>query len=461
MYFCEGKVESNTAIGAKIAGAVLQKGRLYEVGGAVRDRLLGIPRTQKDTDYLVTGIPLSELVALLKKFGYVDLVGRFFGVIKFTDKDTGVTFDISLPRREKSTGTGHKDFEVDFDPSLPVEADLGRRDFTINAMALEVATGKRIDPFKGEEDLKARLVREVFPQAFEEDPLRMLRAVQFASRFNFEIEPKTWGHLLASVKLIETVAAERVAEELNKLILLSPKPSIGFKLLERSGLLKIILPELAEGVGVTQPGGYHRWEVFEHSLYVVDAAPPKLAVRWAALLHDVAKPRAKVETGEGATFYGHEKLGSKMTKQILRRLKYSNDFIDQVFLLVDKHMFTTQVTDKGLRRLIRKLGPELVFELLDLRRADVTGQGMGGKTDDVDELEGRIKSELEKKPPFSVKDLAVTGHDIMEILRISPGPAVGKILNHLLEQVLDDPAKNEKSALLKLAKDYYTGPEVK
>ncbi|MCI0330385.1 MAG: HD domain-containing protein [candidate division Zixibacteria bacterium] len=454
-------MESNTAIGAKIAGAVLQKGRLYEVGGAVRDRLLGIPRTQKDTDYLVTGIPLSELVALLKKFGYVDLVGRFFGVIKFTDKDTGVTFDISLPRREKSTGTGHKDFEVDFDPSLPVEADLGRRDFTINAMALEVATGKRIDPFKGEEDLKARLVREVFPQAFEEDPLRMLRAVQFASRFNFEIEPKTWGHLLASVKLIETVAAERVAEELNKLILLSPKPSIGFKLLERSGLLKIILPELAEGVGVTQPGGYHRWEVFEHSLYVVDAAPPKLAVRWAALLHDVAKPRAKVETGEGATFYGHEKLGSKMTKQILRRLKYSNDFIDQVFLLVDKHMFTTQVTDKGLRRLIRKLGPELVFELLDLRRADVTGQGMGGKTDDVDELEGRIKSELEKKPPFSVKDLAVTGHDIMEILRISPGPAVGKILNHLLEQVLDDPAKNEKSALLKLAKDYYTGPEVK
>ncbi|MCI0405941.1 MAG: HD domain-containing protein [candidate division Zixibacteria bacterium] len=459
MVLCEGKVELNTAIGAKVAEAVLKKGKLYEVGGAVRDRLLGIPRTQKDTDYLVTGIPLSELVALLKKFGYVDLVGRFFGVIKFTDKETGVTFDISLPRKEKSTGLGHKDFEVNFDPALPVETDLGRRDFTINAMAFNVDTEKLIDPFGGQADIKSKLVRQVFPQAFEEDPLRMLRAVQFASRFYFEIEPKTWEHLVASVKLIETVSAERIAEELNKLILLSPKPSVGFKQMEKSGLLRILLPELAEGVGVSQPGGYHRWEVFEHTLYVVDAAPPKLNVRWACLLHDVAKPRTKVETGEGATFYGHEKLGSKMTKQILRRLKYSNDFIDQVFLLVDKHMFTTQVTDKGLRRLIRKVGPELVFDLLDLRRADVVGQGMGGKTDDVDELEGRIKAELEKKPPFSVRDLAVTGHDVMEHLKIPAGPAVGRVLNYLLEQVLDDPALNEKSALLKLAKDYYTGLE--
>lgn len=449
----------NTAIGVKIAEAVLKKGNLYEVGGAVRDRLLGIPRAQKDTDYLVTGIPLTELVALLKKFGYVDLVGRFFGVIKFTDKETGITFDISLPRKEKSTGVGHKDFEVDFDPSLPVETDLGRRDFTINAMAFDVAKQELIDPFGGRADIKTKLVRQVFPQAFEEDPLRMLRAVQFASRFNFEIEPKTWEHLVASAKQIETVSAERIAEELNKMILLSPKPSVGFKLMEKSGLLKILLPELAEGVGVSQPGGYHRWEVFEHSLYVVDAAPPKLAVRWAALLHDVAKPRTKVETEDGATFYGHEKLGSKMTKQILRRLKYSNDFIDQVFLLVDKHMFTTQVTDKGLRRLIRKVGPELVFDLLDLRRADVVGQGMGGKTDDVDELETRIKAELEKKPPFSVRDLAVSGHDVMEHLQIPAGPAVGKVLNYLLEQVLDDPSLNEKNTLLKLANDYYIGLE--
>lgn len=455
------KVNQKTPIGPKVSGAILEKGKLYEVGGAVRDRLLGIPRSQQDTDYLVTGIPLSELVPLLKKFGYVDLVGRFFGVIKFTDQETSITFDISLPRKEKSTGVGHKDFEVDFDPFLPVEVDLGRRDFTINAVALEVETGKLIDPFQGQEDLKARLVRQVFPQAFEEDPLRILRAVQFASRFNFEIEPRTWKHLGASVELIKTVAAERIAEELNKLILLSPKPSLGFKLMEKSGLLKIILPELAEGVGVTQPGGYHRWEVFEHSLYVVDAAPAKLQLRWAGLLHDVAKPQTRTETLGGATFYGHEKKGARMAKEVLRRLKYSNDFGEQVVKLVDKHMFTTAVTDKGLRRLIRKVGPELVFDLLDLRRADVVGQGMGGKTDDVDELEARIKAELEKKPPFGVKELAISGHDVMENLQIPAGPMVGKILNHLLEQVLDDPALNEKSALLKLAKDYYTGLEAK
>lgn len=449
----------NTAIGSKVAHAILQKGKLYEVGGAVRDRLLGILRTQKDTDYLVTGISLPELTSLLKKFGYVDLVGRFFGVIKFTDRETGVTFDISLPRKEKSIGLGHKDFEVDFDPSLPVDVDLGRRDFTINAMALEVEKELLLDPFGGQDDIKAKLVRQVFPQAFEEDPLRMLRAIQFASRFNFEVEQKTWEHLCASVKLIETVSAERIAEELNKLLLLSPKPSVGFKLLQKSGLLQIILPELAEGVGVTQPGGYHRWEVFEHTLYVVDAAPPKLNVRWACLLHDVAKPRTKVETKDGATFYGHEKLGSKLTKQILRRLKYSNEFVDQVYLLVDKHMFTTQVTDKGLRRLIRKVGPELVFDLLDLRRADVTGQGMGGKTDDVDELEARIRAELAKKPPFSLKDLAVTGTNIMELLQIPPGPDIGKVLNHLMEQVLDDPTLNEKEVLLRAAKDYYRSLE--
>jgi poly(A) polymerase/tRNA nucleotidyltransferase (CCA-adding enzyme) len=153
-------------------------------------------------------------------------------------------------------------------------------------------------------------------------------------------------------------------------------------------------------------------------------------------------------TQDGSTFYGHDKKGSRVTKRILERLRYSNEVIEKVTLLVDKHMFTTGVTDKGVRRLIRKMGTELVFSLLDLRRADVVAQGKGGDTRDVDELEEKIRLEIERKPPFGLKDLEVNGNDIMSKFNLQPSPLVGQILNHLLELVLDDPDLNKKEKLL-------------
>jgi tRNA nucleotidyltransferase (CCA-adding enzyme) len=447
-------MQKMVGLSQEIIKAVLAKGKIYEVGGAVRDRYISPVLPDKDKDYLVTGIPLDDLCALLCDFGKVDLVGKSFGVIKFLPFkrfDGEQVFDIALPRKEYSTGPGHKDFKVHYDYNLKVEEDLVRRDFTINAMAEDLSAGKLVDPLDGRSDIKKRLIRITHPGSFKDDPLRMLRAIQFSARFEFQLEENTLAGLKENADLISTISPERIQEELNKLLLKAKYPSSGFRLMQKVGLLEKVLPELAAAVGVDQPGGYHAYDVFEHSILTADSAPRELVIRLAALLHDVSKPDTKVPTEQGATFYGHEKKGSRVARRILQRLRYSNQIIDQVCLLVDKHMFTTGVTDKGVRRLIRKMGQDLIFTLLDLRRADVAAQGKGGNTRDVDELEERIKLELEKKPPFGLRDLAINGNDIMETFKLSPSPLVGEVLNHLLELVLDDPELNEKEKLTKEA----------
>jgi tRNA nucleotidyltransferase (CCA-adding enzyme) len=443
-----------------ITDEILKRGKIYEVGGVVRDSIISPVLPDKDTDYLVCGIPMEELISLLAKFGKVDLVGKSFGVIKFTPKkkysedEEPKTFDIALPRKEYSTGAGHKDFNVEFDHNLKVEDDLFRRDFTINAMAFDLQTRKLLDPLQGKKDIKNRLIRMTNPDSFKDDPLRMLRGVQFASRFEFEIEKDTYKSLCENAHLIKTVSAERIQEELNKLLTRAKYPSTGFRLMHKTGLLKEILPELEACIGVEQPGGYHKYDVFEHTLLTVDSAPMDLIIRLACLFHDISKPQARALTEDGATFYGHEKKGSRVTKNILQRLRYSNEIISTVTLLVDKHMFTMGVTDKGLRRLIRKVAPEHIFELLEVRRADIIAQGKGADGKDVDEFEKWVKLELERKPPFSVKDLKINGDIIMEKFGLKPGPNVGKVLNHLLEKVLDEPEFNQEDKLLKEAGEF-------
>jgi tRNA nucleotidyltransferase (CCA-adding enzyme) len=436
---------------------ILANGKIYEVGGAVRDHFMHPDLKVKDRDYLVTGIPYDDLKRLLKKHGRVDLVGSSFGVIKFTQSrhDQPYTFDVTLPRKEHSTGRGHKDFAVAFDPNLSVEEDLLRRDFTINAMAIALDSDALIDPLGGLVDLRNKQIRITSPQSFTEDPLRMLRAVQFAARFGFEIEAETLRSLEANADLIESVSAERITEELTKLLTLSEKPSIGFRLMLQTGLLSKILPELAVGAGVDQPGGYHRYDVFEHTVHCIDACGKDLRIRLAALFHDIDKPRTKQPNGDGATFYGHETFGARTARRVMERLRFPNDLARDVSTLVERHMFTTAVTDKGLRRLVRRVGVDLIFDLLDLRRADVIAQGMGGRTDDVDEFERNIREELDRKPPFSHRDLALDGRDIMRMFDLAPSPLVGEILDHLLEEVLDEPAHNTRDQLETIARNYF------
>jgi putative nucleotidyltransferase with HDIG domain len=440
---------------------LLAEGEVYEVGGPVRDRLLGLSDAGKDHDFLARLIPIDRVQAILRRHGKVNLVGKSFGVLKFTpnapEGQAPVTYDIALPRSEQSTGVGHKDFAISFDPELPVERDLMRRDFTINAMAEDCATGEIIDPANGRTDLDKRLLRMVFPGTFHDDPLRILRGAQFAARFGLTIDPATYEAMRACVPLVKTVSMERVAEELAKLITMAEKPSVGFKILQELGVLAELIPELEATVDVDQPGGYHAYPVFEHSLYTADAAAPRLRLRWAAILHDINKPQCKLVDGDKATFYGHEKRGGRTARRVLRRLRYSNDLADEVSLLVDRHMFTSDVTDKGVRRLIRWLGPELIYDLLDLRRADVVAQGRGGTTEDIDELEKRITAEINKKSPFGLKDLAVNGRDIMEEFNIPPGREIGRVLSHLLELVLDNPELNIRDKLLECARNWLHG----
>jgi len=428
---------------------------VYEVGGSVRDRCLGRPPL--DYDYLVRGIELETLVEHLRAHGHADWVGRSFGVIKFTFDSPGgerTTVDVALPRSERSTGSGHRDFDVTYDPTLPVETDLGRRDFTVNAMAMRLADGALLDPFGGRADLEAGRLRLVFPAAFEEDPLRLLRALGLAARMGLLPDDELQVGLVRCAPLLAEVSAERIAEELTKLFVQADRPSVALRLMRDTGILGVLLPEMVDTVGCEQTGPYHAYDVFEHTCHTVDASPRRLEVRWAALLHDACKPETREVRDGKLTFYNHEHLGADVVRHVLTRLRYGRDLVDRVAVLVERHLFNTDMGDRGLRRLMRAVGPDHMQDLLDLRRADVQGQGMGAPTLDVDHFQERVESEILARRPFSRADLAVDGGVLMAELGLSPGPQLGKLLDFLLDRVLDEPGNNDRATLLAWAREY-------
>jgi tRNA nucleotidyltransferase/poly(A) polymerase len=429
-------------------------GKIYQVGGPVRDLLLGIA-DPKDLDLIVCRLPFEKLKEILNRFGSVYLVGQSFGVIKFKPTDSDQAFDVSLPRKELSTGVGHRDFAVDFDPWLSIETDLGRRDFTINAMAMEFPEGPVIDPYGGRDDLSKKILRMVSSSSFPDDPLRMLRGIQFAARFDLTVETATFEAMIKHAPLVVTVSAERIADELNKLLLKAEKPSIGFLLMNQTGLLSYVLPELAQTVGISQPGGFHRWDVFEHTLRTIDNSPPKLIIRLAALFHDCGKPSTRELTDTGASFYGHDRVSQKMAEEALKRLRYSNDIIDQVCLLVRRHMFSEAAGEKGIRRLMNKTGPELIYDLIELRKADTLAQGMGQKLEGIDEYRQKVNDEINKHNAFSIKDLAIDGDDLKKELDLPEGPIIGLILKELLNEVLDNPQSNDRGKLIQIAREIF------
>lgn len=435
-------------------------GRVYEVGGVVRDRILGI--ASKDADLLVTGLPPDRLQKILSKFGPVHGVGQSFGVLKFQPKGhVGEPIDVALPRKERSTGVGHRDFEITFDPALPVEEDLGRRDFTMNAMAVELKSGEIVDPFGGRKDLERRLLKMVFPKAFEEDPLRILRGVQFAARLKLAIDPATKQAMTSEAEKIGTVSAERIVQELKKL-LLAEKPSAGFYLMRDIGICKLLLPELDELIGVPQPNKKEVGDAFDHTMKVIDAARADQALEHAgdmtlllaALFHDVGKARTKRYNDEEGriVFHGHQFVSKKMAKKRLDQLKVAQIGVDpeQILTLVENHMFDIgpDFSDKAIRRFARKIGLDLVFKQIDLRIADNRGGAHPHNIHKHLALRKRIREELERKAPFGLKDLAINGGDLLQ-RGYEPGPKLGAKLAELLELVLDDPSLNTRDELLK------------
>jgi len=279
-----------------------------------------------------------------------------------------------------------------------------------------------------------------------------------AARFEFELDAATFDAIPASLDRVRLVAAERVRDELLKMLATAPRPSYGFELMRRTGLLEQVLPELLEGYGVTQ-NEFHAYDIYDHALYTCDAAPAeKPLVRLAALLHDVGKARTRVVREGRVTFYNHQAVGKRMAAGILERLRFSKRDRDHVLHLVYHHMFgyTAAWTDAAVRRFIRKVGEENIADLFDLRIADWFGNGLNrGFPGYLRNLHRRIDEAIARDEAFTVKDLAVDGHDVMAVLSLRPGPAIGDALEYLLERVLADPTLNDAERLRELLREKF------
>ena len=422
----------------------------YIVGGCVRDFLRNVE--PKDWDITTNASP-KEIQTIFPKSFYSN---QFFTVTILTEskKDNLKEIEITTFRKEAKYEDKRHPEKVEFAKSL--EEDLGRRDFTINAIALDIFNGrfKIIDPFTGQEDLKEKIIRAVGEpkERFSEDALRMMRAVRFSVCLGdgWKIEEKTKEAIKKNAPWISVISKERVRDEFLKIIM-SERASQGIELLRELGILKEIIPELEEGYKISQ-NKHHIFDCYEHSLRSLDFAAQKgfsKEVRLAALFHDIGKPRTKRGEGREATFYGHEVVGAKMTVEILRRLKFSKKEIEKIYKLVRYHLFyyhPQEVKESAVRRLLRKVGKDNIEELLQLRMADRIGSGVP-KAEPYKLRHLRYLIEKVSQDPLSVKMLKVNGYDVMKILNISPGPRVGQILDILLGYVLEDPQKNDPEIL--------------
>lgn len=426
----------------------------YIVGGCVRDYLLarhslgkgGREVEPKDWDVATNAKP-EEISKIFPK----SFADNKFGTVTALKE-----IEITPYRIEEGYSDKRHPDQVKW--AKTIEQDLSRRDFTVNAMAMD-AKHKVIDLFNGEKDLKNKIIRAVgkAEDRFNEDALRLLRAIRFTITLgeDWKIEAKTSQAIKKNAGLLQMISKERVRDELLKIIM-SDRPDEGIELLRKMGLLKYIIPELEEGYKVAQ-NKHHIYDCYEHSILSLKYAAKRKFnkyVRLAALLHDIAKPRTKRGKGEDATFYNHEIVSGKMCFQILNRLRLSKKDIEKIAKLVRYHFFyynVDEVSDASVRRLVRNVGPENMEELLQVRMADRIGSGVP-KAEPYKLRHLKYIIEKVAQDPISVTKLKVSGNDIIKFLGIKPGPKIGQILDVLLGCVLEDPKKNEKDFLEKEVK---------
>ncbi|HEY3353572.1 MAG TPA: HD domain-containing protein [Polyangia bacterium] len=425
---------------------------VFVVGGAIRDVLLG--RAPHEFDVATSATP-EEVTAVFGRRHTLP-IGIKHGTVTvlFGDGADRRPVEVTTFRGEGAYVDGRRPESVTF--LRDIREDLGRRDFTINAMAYDPVGDELVDPHGGRADLAARLIRAVgVPlERFQEDGLRCLRAVRFATTLEMRLDEATKAAVPAALDTVRKVSAERVREELNKL-LVGPRPSVGLELMRETGLMGVVIPELLEGYGQPQ-NRFHRHDVWYHTLMTVDATPPVLLLRWAALLHDVGKPRTAQEREDAPgehSFFRHEHVGAELADAILRRLKLPNADRELIVHLVAQHMYyyTGDWSPQAVRRFLRRVGPEHVDDLLALRAADIRGFGRDEDPDrEIAPLRARIEEALREDAALKVSDLAIGGADVMQALGVEPGPVIGKVLNRLLERVIDDPSLNTRERLLAL-----------
>jgi tRNA nucleotidyltransferase (CCA-adding enzyme) len=428
----------------------------YIVGGSLRDTLLGRPA--EDWDLATDALP-EQTQALFPDAVYENR----FGTVAVRRRRH--EYEITTFRSDHDYADFRRPHRVEFGTSL--EADLARRDFTVNAMAWGATPAgggdsvdsaalpaSLVDPFGGRADVARRLLRAVGDPAtrFKEDALRMVRAVRLAATLGFDVEPDTLAAIREHASLVAHLSGERIAAELGKL-LAADRPSVGLRLLADTGLLDTISPELASQRGVVQnkiPGE----DLWQHTLRTVDATPAHPVVRLAALVHDIGKPATQAD----GHFYGHETVGAEQARKLLERLHEPRIVTERVAHLVRQHMFKYESgwSDTAVRRFIGKVGRDVLDELFALREADNIGSGVAPTADGLDQLRERIATELASGPVLDRYALAIDGNDLIVEFGLKPGPHLGRILDALVERVIEDPALNDAPALLMLARDLVT-----
>jgi tRNA nucleotidyltransferase (CCA-adding enzyme) len=402
----------------------------YVVGGAIRDIYLG--RAPMDWD-VATSAPVDEIKGIFHdmryfalKHGTVTIVnnGRHFEVTPFKGPQ-------NIPKT--------------------IISDLGRRDFTIDAMAYDVHENEILDPLDGRRDITQRTVRAAGDPT--ERFRRLLRAVRLATEFNFRMEPKTMAAISRMAEHLASVAQERIRDELMN-ILMSRRPSKGFNLMWRTGLLRQVLPELIE-CHLKKQNARHRFTIYKHILETIDRVAPDPIQRLCALLHDIAKPRVRTKINGEFRFIGHEKASAELAKDILTRLRFSNNMIGQVVNLISHHViqYHSNWSDGAVRRLIRRVGPGNVEALISFREADLLAHGRGNEgLSLLSDLKKRIKKITEIPFPGETRGLAIDGHRVMAALGLQTGPEVGRVLDALMEKVMDQPELNTEEELVNLLK---------
>jgi tRNA nucleotidyltransferase (CCA-adding enzyme) len=431
----------------------------YLVGGAVRDELLG--KRSKDQDFVVPGVGHEELRAALEPHGRVeDLVvgGRVVGARLYpNDREVrqlapaGIEF--APPRIERSTGPGRHEFEIVPDPSLSIEEDMRRRDFTVNAIAKRLATDELVDPCGGAADLERRVLRTVSSRSFDEDPLRIVRGLRLVSELDLDPDEQTLAQMREHAERVRLVSGERIGGgiaadglgELSRLVL-GKHPAKALRLARDTGVLIHMIPEYEPAIGYDERTERQPLPLEEHIFAVVQAAADAeapLTVRLAALLHDLGKPKAPV-------FAEHAKEGARIAAAVLERLRYPARLQRHVTRLVGAHAFQVEPSPESARRFLAEHGAELALDLADHRLADLGAKGAA--SDAITQAEEfRRLLESERTSPYRLSDLAIDGADLIA-LGFREGPDLGRALNGLLDRVLADPSLNTRERLLEEAK---------
>ncbi|HEY8892844.1 MAG TPA: CCA tRNA nucleotidyltransferase [Clostridium sp.] len=421
----------------------------YIVGGCVRDFMIGIS-SPKDYDVTTNALP-EEIIRIFNK---TIPTGVDHGTVTVMINKEG--YEVTTYRIDGEYLDNRRPEDVTFVSTL--KEDLARRDFTINALAFNEEEGL-VDYFGGNVDLDNKIIRAVGEpnKRFKEDALRMLRAIRFSARLDFEIEEKTFEAIKENSHLILNVSNERTRDELCKMMV-SDNTTKALRLLKDSKLLDFILPELKVTIGFNQQNPHHNKDIFNHTLAVVEKCTPELNLRIAGLLHDIAKPNCFTIDAEGiGHFYGHDKKGVILSQKILRRLRFDNKSINEISILIKEHMnVLTKPTDASVKRLINRVGKDLVFDLFALQRADALGSRFPEKRiNEITRVEEKTIAILESKVPLSTKELVVNGKDLIKEFSLKPGEEIGDILRFLLDKVLENPELNSKEKLFSIIYDEY------